>query len=264
MELHNEPMKIATYNAASIRARLPLVLDWLAENEPDVLAIQETKVEDDKFPREEFEEMGYHLALHGQKSWNGVCLISRLPIANVHTGFGDELMPNDARIIVGDIGGVRVVNTYVPNGNTVGSDKFAYKLQWLQRFRPFLESIGRPSDPIVWLGDINIAPKPEDVYNSARMFGGVGHHPDEFSRLDTIVDFGLVDLFRKFTTEGKNYTFWDFTLPKSVDRNLGWRIDHIYATEPLAEKCTSCVIDVEARRRERPSDHTFVVAELDV
>ena len=257
-------MKIATFNAASIRARLPILVEWLADVEPDVLAIQETKVEDDKFPREEFEELGYHIALHGQKAWNGVCVLSRSPINSPRNGFNDELFPNDARILACEIDGVSIINTYVPNGNTVGSDKFAYKLSWLDRFRTYLDQNYRPDEPVIWLGDVNIAPKPEDVYNSKKMLGGVGHHPDEFSRLDKIVDFGLTDVFRMHEPEGGHYTFWDFVLPRSVEKNLGWRIDHIYCTEPLKSLCTSCTIDLDPRKWPKPSDHTFVVAEFDI
>lgn len=255
-------MKIATFNAASVRARLPLLIEWLAENEPDVLAIQETKVEDHIFPRDPFEDLGYHLALHGQKAWNGVALLSRSPIENVQTGFGDELMPTDCRIISAEIDGIAIVNTYVPNGNTVGSDKFLYKLKWLERFDTYLHQRYRPDELVIWLGDINIAPKPIDVYNSPKMLGGVGHHPDEFSRLARIVDFGLTDVFRQYNANEGQYTFWDFTIPRSVDRNLGWRIDHIYATAALAATCRDCTIDVGARKLEKPSDHTFVVAEF--
>jgi exodeoxyribonuclease III len=257
-------MKIATYNAASIRARLPLILDWLAENEPDVLAVQETKVEDEKFPVSDFEELGYNVALHGQKAWNGVCLISRSPINRVRLGFEDDLMPTDARIIAAEIDGIPIINTYVPNGNTVGSDKFAYKMAWLERFARLLRERHRPEDPLIWLGDINIARFPGDVYDSPKMLGGVGHHPDEFSRLDAITDFGLSDMFRKFNQEPGHYTFWDFVIPNGFKRNIGWRIDHIYATSSLAEKCESCWIDKDARSLERPSDHTFVVAEFDI
>jgi exodeoxyribonuclease-3 len=239
-------------------------VEWIAENEPDVLAIQETKVEDDKFPREAFEELGYEIALHGQKSWNGVATLSRRPIRNVRQGFMDELMPTDARVLTVEVDGIPIVNTYVPNGNTVGSDKFDYKLRWMERFRRFLDEHFRPDEPLIWLGDINVAPTPLDVYDSKRFYGGVGHHPDEMSRLATIVDFGLTDLFRKHTAEGGHYTFWDFTLPRGVDRNLGWRIDHIYATEPLAKLCTDCTIDVAARKLPKPSDHTFVTATLDL
>lgn len=170
-------MKVVTFNAAGVRARLNLLVEWLAENEPDVVAIQETKVEDDKFPADAFADLGYELAFHGQKSWNGVATLSRRPISNVRFGFGDELMPNDARILTTDIDGVTFVNTYVPNGNTVGSEKFEYKLRWLDRFRRYLHENFRADEPLVWFGDINIAPTPDDVYDSKRFLGGVGHHP---------------------------------------------------------------------------------------
>jgi exodeoxyribonuclease III len=236
----------------------------LAENEPDVLAVQETKVEDDKFPIGDFEDLGYNVALHGQKSWNGVCLFSRSPMNRVKVGFEDDLMPTDARIIAAEIDGIQIINTYVPNGNTVGSEKWAYKMAWLERFSRLLRERHSPDEPVIWLGDINVARQPIDVYDSPKMLGGVGHHPDEFSRLDAILDFGLSDMFRKFTTEGNHYTFWDFTIPNGFKRNLGWRIDHIYATPSLAERCEACWIDRDARGLERPSDHTFVVADFDV
>ncbi len=257
-------MKIATFNAASVRARLPLLIEWIAENEPDVLGIQETKVEDDKFPIGDFEDLGYHVELHGQKSWNGVALLSRGLATNVTRGFEDDLFPSDARIISAEVNGIRIINTYVPNGNTVGSDKFEYKLRWLERFAQFLRERFRPDQPLIWMGDINIAPTPIDVYDSPRFYGGVGHHPEEFKRLDAILSFGLEDTFRKFHSEKGHYTFWDFTLPRGVERNLGWRIDHIYTTPDLASRCLSCEIDLEARNQTRPSDHTFVTATFDV
>jgi exodeoxyribonuclease III len=255
-------MKVATFNAASIRARMPIVVEWLAEHEPDVLAVQETKVEEDKFPLAEFEDLGYHVAIHGQKSWNGVATITRSPMLNVRCGFHDELFPNDCRVLAGEVDGVSIVNTYVPNGSAVGSDKFEYKLRWLERFRRYLFEHYRPDQELIWLGDINIAPTPNDVYNSPRFLGGVGHHPEEFARLDAILEFGLEDLFRKFHPGPGHYTFWDFVVPKAVEMNRGWRIDHIYATPPLADRCEGCWIDVAPRKLEKPSDHTFVVAEF--
>jgi exodeoxyribonuclease III len=249
-------------NAAGIRPRMPLILDWLAVNEPDVLAIQETKVEDSKFPLEDFEELGYHAAIHGQKSWNGVATLSRHAIQNVSLGFGDELFPTDCRILTCQTNGFKIVNTYVPNGTAVGTDKWDYKLQWLDRFSKFLRDNFRPDEQLVWLGDVNIAPKAEDVYNHSRFFGGVGHHPEEFRRLDAILEFGLVDVFRQHHQGPGYYTYFDFVIPKAPERNLGWRIDHIYATVPLAERCTACVIDKEARVQEKPSDHTFLVADF--
>ena len=255
-------MKIATFNAASVRARLPLLLDWLATNEPDILAIQETKVEDDKFPRADFEDLGYHLALHGQKAWNGVATLSRSPIENIRSGFLDEMMPVDARIVACEIDGIHVINTYVPNGNTVGSEKWEYKMRWLDRFALYLRENFDPKSPVVWLGDINIAPTEIDVYDSPKLLGGVGHHPDEFWRLDRIREFGFIELFRKFEPGPGHYTFWDFTVPNALKRGIGWRIDHIYATPVLADRCTACWIDKEARLLEKPSDHTFVLADF--
>ncbi|HVT12720.1 MAG TPA: exodeoxyribonuclease III [Fimbriimonadaceae bacterium] len=256
-------MRIATLNAAGIRPRMPLILDWLATHEPDVLAIQETKVEDDKFPLDDFEELGYHAAIHGQKSWNGVAIVSRHPIQNVRQGFGDELFPNDCRILSCETNGYKILNTYVPNGTAVGTDKWDYKLRWLERFATFLRQNYRPEEKFVWLGDVNIAPKPEDVYNSKRFFNGVGHHPDEFTRLDKILEFGLVDVFRKHHSGPGYYTYFDFVIPNSPERNLGWRIDHIYATQPLADRCVACTIDKEARMQPKPSDHTFLTAEFE-
>lgn len=257
-------MRVATFNANSVRVRLPIILDWLAEFEPDVLALQETKCEDSKFPVGEFEEWGWHATIHGQRARNGVALISRTPLTHVSTGFGDPLFPEDCRIVTALASGVAVVNTYVPNGTEVGSEKFEYKLRWLERFGRYLAERFKPTDPVVWLGDINIAPTPDDVYNSPRFLGGVGHHPEEFARLEAIRGFGLVDVFRKFHEGPGHYTFWDFVVPNAVERNRGWRIDHIYLTERLAAKCTACEVDRAPRSLDRPSDHTFVYADLDL
>lgn len=243
---------------------MPLLIEWLAEHEPDVLAIQETKVEDSKFPLDDIADLGYEVALHGQKSWNGVATLSRQGITDIKLGFGDELFPNDARILRCTVNGVKIINTYVPNGTAVGTEKWDYKLRWLDRFAQMLRTEYRPDEPLVWLGDINIAPKPIDVYNSSRFFGGVGHNPEEFKRLQAIVDFGLEDVFRKHHPEPGYYSYFDFVIVTSVQKNFGWRIDHIYATEPMAKRCTECVIDLEARRAEKPSDHTFVVADFEL
>jgi exodeoxyribonuclease-3 len=255
-------MKIATYNANSIRVRLPSILEWLAEHKPDLLAIQETKVEDDKFPEEEFLAAGWQACFHGQKSYNGVAILTRGPLSDVRFGFEDPLFPDDRRIIRAKYEGIEFINTYVPNGTKVGTEKFDYKLRWLDRFRQMLQTQYAPGTPLIWLGDINIAPKPEDVFDSAKKLGGVGHHPKEFEALSAIVDTGLIDLFRKFHQGSGHYTYWEFFIPKAFERNLGWRIDHIYATPDLADRCTNCWIDREPRGWERPSDHTYVIAEL--
>lgn len=257
-------MKIATFNANSIRARIDAVIDWLATNEPDVLAVQETKVEDAKFPVEEFEGAGWQVAFHGQKSYNGVALVSRYPIVGVSKGLGDLTWAEDCRLIVGEVQGIPILNTYVPNGSAVGSEKFEYKLRWLDRLGEFVAKRFPPDAPAVWLGDINIAPSPDDVFEPKKHERKVGFHPDELAALEVLKSWGWVDVFRKFHEGPGHYTFWEFVIPKAFERNLGWRIDHIYATPQLAEKCVSCVIDREPRGRERPSDHTFVVAEFDV
>jgi exodeoxyribonuclease-3 len=179
----------------------------------------------------------------------------------VARGFGDPAFDHESRLIAATVDGVRIINTYVPNGNKVGNEKWQFKMAWLDRFADYIASEISRGD-VIWMGDINIAREPRDVYDSAKVLGGVGHHPDEFSRLDTITDDRLVDVFRKFHEEGGHYTYWDFFIKNAVDRKLGWRIDHIYATQNLAEKCLSCEIDLAPRKLERPSDHTFVVAEF--
>lgn len=257
-------MTVATFNANSIRARLDIVLDWLAENEPEVLAIQEIKCENDKFPADAFEEAGWNVAIHGQKSYNGVALVSRSPIQNVRTGFEDPTWPDDARIITADVNGVAIVNTYVPNGTSVGSEKFDYKLRWLPRFGQMIAQRYRPDQNVVWLGDINIAPTEDDLFDSKKHVGKVGFHADEHAALQALLQWGWHDCFRKFTQGPGHYTFWEFVIPKAVERNLGWRIDHIYSTRPLLDRCTRCVIDKEPRSLERPSDHTFVLAEFEI
>ncbi len=232
-------------------------------NEPDVLALQETKVEDGLFPRAPFEEMGYEIALNGQKGFNGVALLSRLPMENVRRGLGDDLLPEDARLVSANIAGVEIVNTYLPNGNAVGNEMWGHKMRWMESFGRMLRARYSPEEPLVWMGDVNVAPRPEDVYDSPRVLGGVGHHPDEFARLDAILAFGLVDLWRRAHPGAREYTFYDFR-GRSLERNEGWRIDHIYATAALAESLERIWIDGAARRTEKPSDHTVVVADLDL
>ncbi|MCU0315995.1 MAG: exodeoxyribonuclease III [Fimbriimonadaceae bacterium] len=253
-------MKIATFNVNSLRARMPVFLDWIQSDQPDVVAIQEIKVETDKFPYQDLEHLGYHLAVHGQKSYNGVLLMSRTPMEDVETGILAD-WATDARCVRAVIGGVLIINTYVPNGTKVGSEKWEYKMKWLEHFAQFVGDIAHPGDPVIWLGDINIAPTPDDVFESAKHLGGVGHHPHEFERLERIVDWGWTDCFRKFTPGPNHYTFWDFRI-NAFPRDLGWRIDHIYASPGLVEKCERCWVNKDPRTAERPSDHTPVLAEF--
>jgi len=256
-------MKIATFNANSIRVREGIVLDWLAENEPDVLVIQEIKCETDLFPRESFEEAGYQTLVDGQKAYNGVAILYRGACEDVVLGFGDPTMPDDKRILSATINGIRIINTYVPNGTKLGSDRFAYKLAWLERFKLFIDQEQKRHSNLIWLGDINVAPTDNDVYEPEKKQNVLIRTPEEISRLHAIIDPKLTDCFRKFTEGPGHYTYWEFTIPNGFKRNLGWRIDHIYASPSMAEKCTSCVVDRVPRSLERPSDHTFVIAEFD-
>ena len=256
-------MKIATFNVNSVRARLPVVLDWLRYQDPDVLALQETKVQDDGFPVKDFNELGYQVAMHGQKSYNGVAIISKERATDVQFGLGDEQLDEECRVIRATFEGVTVINTYVPNGNEVGGDKWEFKMRWLDRFAQFSKEQVKSSESAIWLGDINVAPTPGDVYDSERMAGGVAHHPDEFKRLKKIVKTGWSDCFLEFCGAPGQYTFWDFRVPNSVGLNAGWRLDHIYCTESMREKCQRCWVDKIPREEEKPSDHTPVVAEFD-
>jgi exodeoxyribonuclease-3 len=257
-------MRIATFNVNSVRARLPVLVRWLEAAGPDVVALQETKAEDAVFPRSEIESLGYQVVAHGQKTYNGVAFLSRLPIEGVEAGLDGPGMLEDRRVLRCVVGGTALVNTYVPNGTKVGSEKFAYKLAWLDRLRLDFAARYRPSDKVVWLGDVNIAPGDDDVYEPDRHRGEIGFHPDEHERLSALLDWGWADCFRKFTSGPGHHTFWEYMIPNGFKRDLGWRIDHVYASPGLAGLCTKCWVDKEPRGWERPSDHTPVVAEFSV
>jgi exodeoxyribonuclease III len=256
-------MRIASFNANSLRARMPIVLDWLNEKRPDVLCVQETKVQDKDFPAEVFDEAGYNYVFAGQKSYNGVAILSKSRIADVKMGFDDE--PKDQpRLIKAEINGVIIVNTYVPQGYLPESDKFQYKLEWFGRLRRFFENNFKPSDLVLWAGDLNIAPEAIDVYDPAGLLGHVCYHPKVHKRLKEVMEWGFVDVLRLHNKEAGQYTFWDYRPINAVKRNLGWRLDHIMATKQLAEKCTACYIDIAPRLLPRPSDHTPIIAEFDL
>ena len=255
-------MKVVSFNVNSLRARLPVVLSWLSEADTDVLCVQETKVQDKDFPGEAFEDAGYKYVFRGQKSYNGVGIFSRSDISNVAYGFEDE--PRDeARLIRADIKGVAIVNTYVPQGQSPESEKFDYKLNWFRRLGAYFRRNFEPTDAVLWVGDLNIAPEARDVYDSNVLWGHVCFHPEVHKVLAEVMEWGFVDVFRKHCQEPGQYTFWDYRLPNSVKRNLGWRLDHIMATESLAANSSACYIDKKPRFAERPSDHTPIVAEFD-
>ncbi len=256
-------MKIASFNVNSIRARLPVVLSWLRQRRPDVLAMQETKVQDESFPRTAFEEASYSCVFHGQKSYNGVALAATQEMTDIQLALPQEPR-GEARLLKARIGDLILVNTYVPQGFLATSERFQYKLDWLARLLDYFRTSLQPSDPILWVGDLNVAPLPIDVYDPAALLGHVCYHPAVREALERIVHWGFTDVFRMHCQEAGQYTYWDYRMRGSFRRNHGWRLDQILATKPLAEKCTACYIDIEPRLAPHPSDHTPIVAEFDL
>ena len=256
-------MKFATFNTNSIRARLPILLDWLKQESPDILCLQETKVQDQDFPLEPLEKCGYHAAFRGQKSYNGVAILSRSPLQNPRLDLFEE-GDKQARFISGTIDGIPVINVYVPQGPQVGSDKFTYKLKWLQSLYDHISNRYEPDTLLLVAGDFNVAMEERDVYDPDGFRGGVGFHPKEQALMEKFFKWGLVDIFRKHTTDADHYTFWDYRIPNGFKRNMGWRIDYILGTAPLAEKSSAIWIDTHARGLKKPSDHTFLVTSLDI
>lgn len=256
-------MKVATYNANSIRARMPIILAWLEKERPDIFCIQETKVQDADFPADEILAAGWHVVFRGQKGRAGVAIISREPLEDIQFGFDDGQEPRDeARLIRARGNGVAIINTYVPQGRSADSEEFAYKLEWLERMRRLFETHYSPKEPIIWAGDFNVAPEPIDVHNPEGLKDHVDFHPLARQALAKIKEWGWVDLLREFHPDERVYTFWDYRVRDAIERGLGWRVDHIWATRPLAEKCTCCWVDMEPRLAERPSDHTVLAAEF--
>ena len=257
----DDVLKVATFNANSIRIRLHQVLDWLARESPDVLCLQETKVKDQDFPQELFRAAGYHLVFRGQKAHAGVAVVSRHEPTEVAFGLDDGGPPDEVRLIHLVVRGVPLVNTYVPQGRSPDSPIFEYKLEWFARLRSFFDRHHSPDAPLLWLGDFNVAPEPIDVHDPTRLSDHVDFHPRARQALEQVREWGFVDLFRRqHPDEPDQYTYWDYRVRNAVGRKVGWRVDHIWATEPLARRCLDVWIDVEGRRVERPSDHTFVVA----
>jgi len=255
--------KIATYNVNSIRSRLHIIIPWLFENRPDVLCMQETKVHDGKFPVREFQDAEYQVVFKGEKQYNGVAIASLKKPETFSTGLDDDGPADDDRLIRGVFSGISILNTYVPQGRERESQQFAYKLQWLKRLRNFLEKSYSSGMPLIWCGDLNVAPEAIDVHDPKRLLGHVCFTPEVWEAFELVKSWGFSDLFRKFHAEEPgHYTFFDYRVPRSVERGLGWRIDHILATRPLAEKSTRCAIDMNPRLAQKPSDHTILLAEI--
>ncbi|MCD6321219.1 exodeoxyribonuclease III [Candidatus Bipolaricaulota bacterium] len=260
-----ERFVVATYNCNSIRSRLPLVLRWLREHRPDVLCLQETKVPDEEFPADAFREAGYFVVFRGKKGGAGVAIASLEEPKEVSFGLDDGGPPDEERLIRATVGGIPIVNTYVPQGRSVDHPMFRYKLEWLARLRAYFDRHFSPEEPLLWCGDFNVAPEEIDGHNPRRLVNHVDFHPEARAALERIREWGFVDVFRRHhPNEPGHYTFWDYRVKGALERNLGWRVDHIWATRPLAERSVSAWIDREARRAERPSDHTFLVAEFEL
>ena len=254
-------MKIATWNVNSLTVRLPQVLDWLAVHEPDVLCLQETKLTDDKFPHAEFETLGYCAEWHGQKTYNGVALLSRVPAADVLKnipGFDDP----QARVITGTVRGIRVIGAYMPNGQAPDSDKFVYKMRWLEALRAWVAQEAAQHPRVVLVGDYNIAPEDRDVHDPALWAGQILCTPQERAHFQSLLGLGMHDAFRLFEQTPKSRSWWDYR-NLAFRKNQGLRIDHILVTDVLKPFVTACVIDKLPRKNERPSDHAPVMVTLE-
>jgi len=254
-------MKLATWNVNSLNVRLPHVLKWLGENPVDVLCIQETKLTDDKFPQKEIEEAGYQVVFSGQKTYNGVAILSKLPMTDViknNPKYPDE----QQRILAATIDGVRVVCAYVPNGQALDSDKYTYKLGWLQSFRDWLAEELARNEHLAVLGDYNIAPEDRDVHDPAAWEGMVHVSPKERAALQELLGIGLADSFRLFEQPEKSFSWWDYRM-LGFQKNKGLRIDHVLLSASLVKRCSACVVDRAPRKWAQPSDHAPVIATLD-
>ena len=255
-------MKITTWNVNSIRSRLDRVLTWLDREQPDVLCLQETKVEDPDFPRAAFEERGYHVEAYGQKTYNGVALVSRHPPDEVERGFPDDGPDAERRLITGTFGMLRLLCVYVPNGQSPDSEQFAFKLDWLRRLYDYVDQTCGRRTRVLILGDFNIAPDDRDVYDPHLWRGRVHFHPREHEALARLADWGFFDLFRKHNAARELYSWWDYR-GGALARNQGLRIDLILGTQPLWRHCLDATIDRAEREGDKPSDHAPVTAVFD-
>lgn len=257
-------MIVASYNVNSIRSRLGVVLDWLKTNQPDVLCVQETKVIDAEFPAQAIRDAGYHVVYRGEKSYNGVALISKVEPREVRFGFDDGGPADEARVVAAKVGPLYVVNTYVPQGRDIEHAMYQYKLQWFERLRAYFERHYTPGKLLLWTGDLNIAPEAMDIHNADRQANHVCYHIDARRAFATVAAWGFTDVFRKHHPEPGQYTFFDYRQFGALKKNQGWRIDHLMATRPLATKSVRAWIDLQPRQAEKPSDHTVTAAEFDV
>ena len=255
-------MKLATWNVNSLKVRFPQVIDWVGRQRPDVLCLQETKLENEKFPAAEIRAAGYEPVFDGQKTYNGVAILANIAATDTVSaipGFTDE----QKRVLAVTVSGVRVVCAYVPNGESVESEKYQYKLRWLAAFHEWLGTELARNPRLAVVGDYNIAPQERDVHDPAAWQGKVLFSEPERAAFQTLLDLGLKDGFRLFEQPERSYTWWDYRM-LAFRRKMGLRIDHILLSNELAQRCTACTIDVEPRKHERPSDHAPVIAEINL
>ena len=252
-------MRVATWNVNSLRVRLGHLLDWLADARPDIACLQETKTEDANFPVAELRNAGYESVYCGQKSYNGVAILARSPITEVAHGIPD-FIDDPKRCIAGTVNGVRIVCLYAPNGEAPGTEKYAYKLRWYGELARWLKEIQIPN--LAVLGDMNVAPEDRDVHDPKRWEGKIHVSEPERAALRKVIDSGFADAFRMFPQPEKSFSWWDYRL-NAFQRDWGLRIDLALLAPALAKRCTGCTIDLAPRKRERPSDHAPVIAELD-
>ena len=262
-------MQIATWNVNSIRTRLDQVQAWLQDAQPDLLCLQETKVDDPLFPHEVFEAQGYQVHFHGQKAYNGVAIVSRQPLEDVRRGFTGEL-PEDAealqlgeqkRVISALVNNIRIVNVYVPNGSALKSEKYPYKLEWLSCLNRYLSAQAKRDEPLCLVGDFNIALEARDIHHPKRLTGGIMASELEREALLKVLGDRLHDVFRVFEPDANHWSWWDYR-SGAWDRDQGWRIDHIYLCDELLSQARSCVIHKHLRGHEKPSDHAPVTVDL--
>jgi exodeoxyribonuclease-3 len=253
-------MKLATWNVNSLKVRLPHLLDWAAQAQPDVICLQETKVEDAKFPLMEIQAAQYSAAFSGQKSYNGVAILSKTPLTDVAVGL-PGLVDDHRRVIAGSLGNLRIISVYCPNGQSVGSDKYQYKLRWFAALHGWLKEELERHPRLAIMGDFNVAPEDRDVYDPKAWEGSVLVSEPERAAFRALLDLGLKDSFRLFEQPEKTYSWWDYRV-FAFRRNMGLRIDHILLSRELARSCRSSTIDREPRKRVQPSDHAPAVAEI--
>ncbi|MBV6496093.1 MAG: exodeoxyribonuclease III [Acidobacteria bacterium ACB1] len=254
-------MKIATWNVNSINVRMPQLLAWLDAAKPDIVCLQETKVVDANFPELELKAAGYDSAFTGQKSYNGVAILSRLPIEDVQLNLPDDDAESQKRLIAATIDGIRIVNTYIPNGSELGSDKYAFKLDWLMRLRRFFDATCSKENDVLLCGDFNVAIEPADVWNPAAWEGKIHFSKPERAAITFVKQWGFRDLFRELNGDVREFSWWDYRAG-AFQHDHGLRIDHIWTSQKLTSRAAACRIDRSTRTLDKPSDHAPVIAEF--